>query len=306
MSRSIIQAIPEKGQVQLHGIVVLDKPSGPSSAQCLNVFKRQGQRKIGHAGTLDPLASGVLPVLLGSATKLSSWLMLDGRKIYSGKIRLGVETDTWDMAGKILAENSLEGVRSAEVEKAIAEWTSLEEQEAPAFSALKHNGQPLYKLARKGLETPVKIRKVKIYEAGMPDFDMPFASFRVVCGSGVYIRSLAHSLGKRLGCGAALSELRREYSHPFHLGNAISLAEIRNGLQPGHVLPIGDALPDWPKIVLPESQCLAARNGMPIPAKACACDHALLYERETPLAIARLGSDGAGRLYWAIERGLWV
>lgn len=288
---------------QLNGIVVLDKPAGPSSAQCLGVFKRQGQHKIGHAGTLDPMASGVLPVLLGHATKLSGWLMRGGRKVYSGVIRLGIETDTWDMEGRVLAENPVDRVQQKAVEEAIGQWTQIAEQEAPAFSALKHNGQPLYKLARKGRETPVKIRKVSIFEAGMLDFNMPFVRFRVACGSGTYIRSLAHSLGKRLGCGAALAELTREYSHPFGLAQATSLNAIREGLRPCHVLPLTSALPAWPHVSLNADQSRDARNGRPIAAQAGAHGYAFLCEGDMPLAIARY--DSGDRPQWVIERGLW-
>ena len=136
---------------QLHGVLVLDKPSGPTSARCLSLLKRLGQKKIGHAGTLDPLASGVLLVLLGQGTKIASHLLADGGKIYSGVLRLGQESDTWDSQGRILRELPWQQVSEAAVRAEVGAWRELTEQEVPAYSAAKHEGQPLYKLARKGL-----------------------------------------------------------------------------------------------------------------------------------------------------------
>lgn len=293
---------------QMHGIVVLDKPSGPSSAQCLGAFKRQGQRKIGHAGTLDPMASGVLPVLLGNATKLAGWLLRGGRKIYSGQIRLGIETDTWDMTGRVVAEAVPDGVFAEDVERAVKEWAGITEQEVPAYSAAKYNGQPLYKLARKGHDTPVKTKQIVVYEACMLNFSMPFVDFRVACGSGSYIRSLAHSLGKRLGCGAALAVLRREYSHPFDISVAWQLEEIRNGLAPAHVLPLTAALPDWPRISLTPAQVALVCNGRPVrAAQGSVGDYAFLCGPDrVPLAIGRWETGRNGAPCWGIERGLWT
>lgn len=295
---------------QLNGILILDKPAGPGSAQCLRALKRQGQRKIGHAGTLDPMASGVLPVLLGQATKLSGWLLRCGRKVYSGVIRLGVETDTWDMQGRILVESPTAGITAGQIEAEIAAWLEMEEQQVPAYSAAKHNGQPLYKLARQGRDTPVKIKKVRIFEAGMLSCDMPHVAFRVATGSGAYIRSLAHSLGKRLGCGAALVALRREYSHPFSIDQAVTLAELEAGIMPGHVLPLADALPHWPRVELAAAQASAARNGMPvdmpdISREICGgSDYAFLFYAGEPLAIGQKICAN-GKMAWRIERGLW-
>lgn len=147
---------------QLDGVVVLNKPSGPTSARCVAVLKRLGQKKIGHAGTLDPLASGVLLILLGQATKLSSFLMEGGGKVYRGTLRLGRTTDTWDCQGEVLAEAPWQTVRPEAVTREVESWTALREQPVPPYSAAKHEGQPLYRLARRGKTPPARVKAVQI------------------------------------------------------------------------------------------------------------------------------------------------
>lgn len=306
---------------QLHGVLVLHKPSGPSSAQCLTALKRLGQKKIGHAGTLDPLASGVLLVLLGQATKLSEYLRVEGGKIYRGVLRLGQETDTWDGEGTVLSQASWEHVRPEEVRQEIAAWAALQEQEVPPYSAAKHQGQPLYKLARKGLDVPVKIKAIHITMSATLDVRLPYVSFRVACSSGTYIRSLAHSLGMRLRCGAVLTELTREYSHPFGLDTAVDLATLEAHPERlrASVHPLADALPAWSQVVLTPAEAACVRNGMPIPCRTAAdgamplarqsagADHAsraLLLDEGKALALARRTAGPSGWC-WTICRGLW-
>lgn len=289
---------------QYDGIVVLNKPQGLSSAQCLRPFKRQGQKKIGHAGTLDPMATGVLIVLLGQATKLSGWLLESGEKVYSGVIRLGIETDSWDMTGNIIGEKTYAGITETMLAAAISEWTQLKEQEVPAYSAAKHHGQPLYKLARKGHDTPAKRKCVHIAAADLLAVHLPFVRFRVRCGSGSYVRSLAHSLGMRLGCGAVLAGLIREYSHPFALADSVSLAEIESELQPAHIRPLTAALPGWPCVELEPAEAAMVRNGMRIVAKPeLRAPLAFLQANGKPLAIARLQAANDG-IWWQVARGL--
>ena len=251
---------------QLDGIVVLNKPSGLTSTRCLNILKRMGQKKIGHAGTLDPMARGVLLVLLGCATKLSSWLLGAGHKVYAGELKLGVETDTWDTEGEVFCEKSPDGVGSADVAAEIRAWTELTSQDVPPYSA------------------------------ATLDFSMPVARFRVVCDSGAYIRSLAHSLGKRLGCGAALCGLTREYSHPFSLEQAVDLAEIEAdpAILKRIVRPVEDALPHWPKIELDAASARRVKNGMPVRAENNAAEHAFLCHEGRACALASLAADEYG------------
>lgn len=280
----------------------MNKPAGPSSAQCLRIFKKLGWKKVGHAGTLDPMASGVLLVLLGQATKLSSWLLAGGEKIYSGEIRLGVETDTWDMTGTITRVTENPAIDATAVAAEIAAWRGEREQLVPPYSAAKHNGEPLYALARAGKDTPVKKKIVKIYKADMLSFDASVARFRVACGSGAYIRSLAHSLGTRLGCGAALASLVREYSHPFGLDRAASLEEIRAcpEIVERMLAPLTEALPDWPAVELDPGRARDVRDGKIVPAPGATAERAFLCEKGVPLALACL-QDGR----WRVIRGLW-
>jgi tRNA pseudouridine55 synthase len=269
-----------------------------------------GQKKIGHAGTLDPLACGVLLVLLGQATKLSSHLLAGGKKIYSGTLRLGQTTDTWDSQGALTGESPWEQADPDTVRREIARWKDLEEQPVPPYSAAKHDGRPLYRLARAGSVVPEKVKRVHISQADTLDVSLPFVRFRVSCSSGTYIRSLAHSLGTRLGCGAVLTELVREYSYPFCLDEACDLQDITAdaAILPAVLRPITDALPSWPKVELTPAQALRVRNGMSVPCGAESADRAvsralLLYQGEA-FALAKR-DEACGMPCWSVLRGLW-
>ncbi len=315
----ILQYFPDgiKEQVpQVHGVLVLNKPTGPTSARCLSVIKRLGQKKIGHAGTLDPMASGVLLVLLGHATKISGHLMSDGAKVYKGCLRLGQQTDTWDAEGNIIAENAWEHITENSVRDGIIAWQGSLEQEVPPYSAAKHKGKPLYKLARQGHETPKKVKTVEILRSEALDIDLPYAHFRTECSSGTYIRSLAHSLGMRLGCGAVLTELVREFSYPFGLDVAHGLdaicAEPKN-LQ-NMVMPITYALPHWSKLILTAHEQEQIMHGMPIAFRPPSSQEhkdlgeaskaILLDGEEKPVALAT-AAKMQGKLCWTVLRGLW-
>ncbi len=299
---------------QLDGVLVLNKPSGPSSNQCLNKLKRAtGQKKIGHAGTLDPLAQGVLLVLFGQATKLSNYLM--AQKTYRGVLRLGETTDTWDSQGRVLEERPWRDISPDALKSAVLDWKNLQEQEVPPYSAAKHEGQPLYKLSRQGRETPVKIKRIEIFSVELISMDMPHATFRVTCSSGTYIRSLAHSLGMRLGCGAVLTELTREYSHPFTLDEAVTLEEAAQSPERLAQLlaPLDKALPHWPRVLLGEAEEAAVHNGMPLAvAESNAADGPFIEGRQAlllsvagaPLALAECRLKDQ-RLVWTVLRGLW-
>jgi tRNA pseudouridine55 synthase len=300
---------------QQNGILVLNKPKGPSSAACLGAIKRRlGQKKIGHAGTLDPMASGVLLVLLGQATKLSGHLMAGGEKKYAATVRLGQSTDTWDAEGTLLREADASFVTDAMVEDILASWIGDLPQEVPPYSAAKHEGKPLYALARKGVATPVKTRTVHISRVELEWVRLPHLHFRVSCGSGTYIRSLAHSLGIRLGCGAVLTELTREHSHPFSLAQAHNLDVVLEQTEgfTERVVPLTEALPSWPRVQLNPEQAALARNGATLPfqdlpghAPAVAGEKAFLLEPEgAPLALAESVVE-AGKSGWTVLRGLW-
>ncbi len=294
---------------QLHGILLLNKPAGLSSAQAVSRIKRLGQKKIGHGGTLDPMATGLLIVLLGSATKLSNYLLEGGEKTYQGVLELGKVSDTWDKEGAILAKNPVQ-TSPEEVRHAIADWINITSQPVPPYSAAKHKGQPLYKLARAGKEVPAKEKFLKISHAEVlqilwEDYQV---RFRVTCSSGSYIRSLAHSLGIRLGCGAVLTELTREYSHPFALQDAHTLDSLlaQPETLPEKVLPIAAALPAWPVLTLhsPQEED-SVKNGRTLPSTCPAGTRALLMSRAgLPLALVEARPHPSGQAQWTILRGL--
>ncbi|NCD25047.1 MAG: tRNA pseudouridine(55) synthase TruB [Deltaproteobacteria bacterium] len=298
---------------QLDGVLVLHKPGGPTSTDCLNKIKwNLGQKKIGHAGTLDPMATGVLVVLLGQGTKLANYLSAD-RKAYRGRLVLGQTTDTYDVQGRILTEAPWDHLTPELVRSEILSWKGTMSQEVPPVSAAKHQGTPLYALHRAGKETPVKVKDVTIFDVEILDLNLPHVTFRVVCSAGTYIRSLAHSLGKRLGCGAVLGELEREASHPFTLAQAHDLASVldsKDGLDK-LVLPMAQALPHWPKLMLTKEQSDLVRNGTGLKTSlfpqypAQGGDRALLLSSTgQPLALVEAQERDQG-LVWAILRGLW-
>lgn len=306
---------------QCHGVLVLRKPQGPTSARCLTFIKRMGQKKIGHAGTLDPMAAGVLLVLLGHATKISGHLMADGGKVYSGQLQLGQSTDTWDAEGTVQSIAPWEHITEADIRAEVALWQGEHLQDVPPYSAAKHEGKALYKLARQGKDAPEKKKNVQISHAETLSVSLPFVRFRVACSSGTYIRSLAHSLGARLGCGATLTELTREYSHPFDLQESHSVESLvaTPEMLPQCVLPITRALPHWPVYTLLLSEEATLRNGVAqrcdisrlVSSTTCASvdfqagDKAILQsEHGTPLALAEAQWHNAA-MHWLVLRGLW-
>ena len=213
----------------VNGIFLLNKPSGLSSNQALQRVKHIfDANKAGHTGALDPLATGVLPICLGESTKFSQFL-LDSEKHYRSTYTLGVATNTGDCEGEIIAQEDASSVTRQQVEKALNQFRGEIEQVPSMFSALKHNGQPLYKLARKGIEIEREARIIQIYDYQLLDFRAgvnPQIDVQVHCSKGTYIRTLAEDLGKALGCGAHVSALDRFTSGPFDESETLSLTEL--------------------------------------------------------------------------------
>ena len=295
---------------QKHGILLLDKPKGMSSAYAIGKLKRFGQKKIGHAGTLDPMATGLIIVLLGEATKISAYLLDNGEKTYTGTLKFGQITDTWDAEGATLEERDFSSLNEEMVKEAVHAWLGKTMQEVPAYSAAKHNGQALYKLARAGKETPVKTKEIFISHAEVQSLDLPDMRFRVTCSSGSYIRSLAHSLGIRLGCGATLTGLTREYSHPFNLQEAHSLEDLLNKpeILEDMVIPITKGLPNWHQYEVSEADAKGLRNGNPVKHNPLLSsfslgEKAFLSHNNTLLALAEAKMLG-GENQWHVLRGL--
>lgn len=214
--------------MSLDGFLVVDKPSGVTSFSIVSLVRRlTGTRRVGHAGTLDPLASGVLPVALGSATRLIEFLDED-HKTYIATLRLGVETDTYDAEGAVTAESDASPVRESDVRDALASFVGVIEQTPPVYSAIKVAGKPLYRYAREGGDVPQpRPRTVRIDAIDLLRYEPPIAEIEVRCGPGTYIRSLAHDAGARLRCGAHLAALRRTRSGGFGIEYARTPEELR-------------------------------------------------------------------------------
>jgi tRNA pseudouridine55 synthase len=216
----------------MDGVLLFDKPLGWTSHDAVDFIRRIArQRQVGHAGTLDPMATGLLVLLLGKATKLS--LNLSGAvKGYDGSLRLGVTTDTYDLEGKTLSTASAAAVTADILRDAFKEWVGEREQVPPMFSAVKQGGKKLYELARQGVSVDVKPRAIVIERFDLVRFESPEAYFSLTCSKGTYVRSLCDAIGKKLGCGAILSSLVRTQSGDFFLKNAANEEELKKtGIQ---------------------------------------------------------------------------
>ncbi len=209
------------------GILLVDKPKEWTSHDVVNCIRRRFRlKKVGHAGTLDPAATGLLVILLGKATKLSARLTGDD-KVYSGTMRLGVETHSQDAEGEITATSSTDGITPEAVQKVAAEFVGDISQIPPMVSAIKKDGQPLYKLARKGQTVEREPRLITIHSLEITRIEIPQVDFQVHCSKGTYVRTLCADIGAKLGCGAHLSDLRRLSSGPFNVKDAHSLEAIK-------------------------------------------------------------------------------
>jgi tRNA pseudouridine55 synthase len=238
----------------MKGVVIVDKPAGITSHDAVDrVRKLLGERKAGHTGTLDPMATGVLPVCVGEATKISSFLTGDD-KVYEATMRLGVRTDTLDMTGQVLTEQEPRATE-ADVKAVLAAFVGTITQVPPQYSAVKVRGKALYKWARKGIRVEPPPREVQIREILLQGIELPRVRFTVTCSKGTYVRTLCADMGDRLGCGAALEQLRRTRSGIFRLQDAVRLDGesddgIRARLEQG-LIPMNRALPGLRDIVIP-------------------------------------------------------
>ena len=210
----------------LDGALLIDKPSGPTSHDVVDAIRRQfGIKKVGHCGTLDPNATGLLIIVLGRGTKLSEKLMSDD-KVYEGMMKFGQTTNSYDADGEILETRPVPPLTVEQLNELAATFVGDLMQMPPMVSAIKKDGVPLYKLARKGIEVEREPRLIHIYSFRFSDYREPLGSFRVACTKGTYVRSLAHDLGQKIGCGAHLATLRRTVSGKFDVADAKPLDEI--------------------------------------------------------------------------------
>jgi tRNA pseudouridine55 synthase len=288
----------------LDGILVLDKPAGLSSNRALQVVKRlYGAAKAGHTGSLDPLATGVLPLCFGEATKFSQFL-LDADKAYESTFVLGIATDTGDAEGQVLASRDASALSESDVAAALDDFRGEIEQVPSMFSALKHQGQPLYKLARKGLEVERKARRVVIKQLELRAFrggPRPEVDIYLECSKGTYVRSIAEDLGQALACGAHVARLRRTRAGAFGIADSVALATLealkandRLAEMDSLLLPADTAVDDLPLVRLSVSGGFYMRQGQPVLVPNAPCDGMVRVALETGefLGVGEILDDG--------------
>jgi tRNA pseudouridine55 synthase len=249
----------------IDGLLIVDKPEGITSLDVVRRIKhRFGLKKAGHIGTLDPFATGVLPIVINEGTKVVPFLE-EGPKEYEVILKLGEETTTDDCTGQVILKQEWKDVQPEKVEILLHTFLGRIHQIPPMFSAVKMQGTPLYRLARKGIEVERKQREVEIYKIQMEGMELPLVRFRVSCSKGTYIRTLGRDLGRKVGCGAHLVRLRRIRSGPFTLGQAISWERMKDLTVPDDLYPwlisLKAALPSLPEVIGDEHSVRKVRFG---------------------------------------------
>ncbi len=255
----------------VNGILLLDKPVGITSNDALQQVKRLfDARKAGHTGNLDPMASGLLPICFGEATKVSAFL-LDADKHYRGVCKLGQRTNTGDAEGEVIESRPVVGVTEARVREVLESFLGEIEQIPPMHSAIKHQGQPLYKLAHQGIEVERQPRRVTIYALELLGLNGDELEIDVHCSKGTYIRTLAEDIGAALGCGAHLNQLRRTGAGPFQEAGAVTLEQLKQMVMEGGqerldalLLPVEEALAACPVVNLTANLSYYVRQGQPV------------------------------------------
>lgn len=249
------------------GIIILNKPVGVSSHRCVGMVRKAlNMKKVGHTGTLDPEACGVLPILAGPATRASDFLTMEDKR-YRATILLGTKTDTLDMAGEVIEQNPV-NVTEEEIRATIESFVGNIQQIPPMYSAIQVNGQRLYNLARQGIEVERKARDITIFSIDIEKIELPYVKIAVHCSKGTYIRTLASDIGDALGCGGCISELERTASGPFTLDSAITPEELatlaENGQAEKALLPLDSFFKNYEAIYLDKKRADRVKNGVPI------------------------------------------
>jgi tRNA pseudouridine55 synthase len=272
------------GHFQLNGIFNLNKPAGISSHAVVSAVRKFSSiPRVGHGGTLDPMATGVLLVCVGQAVRVTEYL-IDHDKKYRARVRLGIETDTYDATGRVVSERAVSATRD-EIERALGNFVGNISQYPPAYSAIKRDGVALYRLARRGVEVETEAREVEIFSLTPVDVKVPQVEFDVHCSKGTYIRSLAHDLGQVLGSGAHLSALTRLASGKFKLEDSLTLDQLREafgqGIADKYLIPLDRALEQFDSIKVDAASARQVINGINIVSK-----------QSVSTSLARLYSDG--------------
>ncbi len=286
----------------VNGVLLFDKPLGETSNKALQQVKHLFQAsKAGHTGSLDPLADGLLPICFGKATRISAFL-LDADKHYWTRVRLGVKTSTADAEGEIVEERPVDGIDCAGVEAVLARFRGDIEQIPPMYSALKHEGQRLYKLAREGVEVERKPRPVTIHSLELTACELPEIELSIRCSKGTYVRTLAEDIGDALGCGAHVTALRRIGVGLYDESTAplITMEQLRQQAEEGFaaldslLLPLDSALMDWPEVRLNADMAYYLKMGQAVMVpKSPAHGWVRLYDnKENFMGVGEIDDDG--------------
>jgi tRNA pseudouridine55 synthase len=252
----------------VNGILIVDKPQGWTSNDAVQKAKRLfNARKVGHTGALDPLATGVLPLCFGEATKFSQYLLASDKKYWT-RLKLGVATDSGDSDGNVTVTRPVEGITCERVEAALQSFRGEIDQVPSMFSAVKHQGQPLYKLARQGIEVERQSRRVNIFSNELVSLQGDEIELEIHCSKGTYVRTIAEELGELLGCGAHVVALRRRAAGPYTEAHMVTFEALQAVLEEGSadrlLLPVSSAVGDWPELRLNDDTAYYLRQGQPV------------------------------------------
>lgn len=267
----------------MSGILNINKPVGSTSYEIVASIRRlTGEKRVGHAGTLDPLASGVLPVCLDRATRIVEYLN-ELSKVYRAEVLLGKATDTYDAGGSVTKESDASFVTVEDIESALGAFRGEIAQKPPMYSAVKHQGRRLYEIARQGITVPRKSRKVTIYQLKLKSFQKEVATLEVECSKGTYIRSLAYDLGEALGCSAHLKSLVRVSYGPFNIKDSFSPEQVADVFKEGRleeiICPLDKALSHLPAIYVGGESGRSLRNGRSISLEDSSTEKEITEER---------------------------
>ncbi|CUU46518.1 tRNA pseudouridine55 synthase [Clostridium beijerinckii] len=249
---------------QINGVLNIFKNKGMTSFDVVRKIKfLANEKKVGHTGTLDPEATGVLPVCLGKATKTIDYIM-NSNKVYEVKFLLGVKTTTYDLEGEILEKNEIDHIKSDEVSEVALSFIGEYDQVPPMYSALKKNGVRLYDLARKGIEVEREARKVRIFNISDLKIELPYVYMKVACSKGTYIRSLCYDIGEKLKVGAAMAELNRSETSIFKQSDSVNIDDLTKENIQDYIMTIEDALSFYPKITVKSTFTKLLINGVKV------------------------------------------
>ena len=281
----------------LNALLLLDKPSGCSSHAVLQMVKKLFRaEKAGHTGSLDPLATGLLPICFGQATKIAG-ILLGERKAYEAEILLGTTTDTDDADGTVLQQSAVPSLDQDMLTSVLAKFLGRTQQAAPVFCALKRNGEPLYRLARRGETFDVPVNTVEIYHIALCELEQPRLRIQVTCGAGTYIRSIARDLGQMLGCGAHVTGLRRLWVSPFSQPDMVTIPMIEQAIQAGSadslLLPLSAGLVHFPSVILEASCARRFCLGQRLQSSSFPLGRVAVFTSDNhPLGLAEVAEDG--------------